>query len=435
MIRIAITLFLFSKIAQAEDLTVRMRTRGVRVLVGQGVDVFVDVPARDRRPKLELPTLRDARMWPVEESFRPMGMSAIGETVASDNVFSTRLRLVATAPGRLDVPPVAARLDERSGRSAPLRLTAENPPVAGRPPGFLGGVGDFDAWAEVEPAQARVGQEVTYRIRIEGPGAWGMTTRPGLDRLRALAVEPRVEDRPDETTDEPPERAFVYRVRPMKPGEVVLPPVSIAAFDPRIGRYITRATNGVPLKVVAVPAFDAGGLDYHPPSPGISPWRLAAVVGLIVGVLAVLGLVAFRRRVAKWLRRRLVGGRGARRYAGEAARRFHKSDGSGDDPAQAAIDALIEYARLGVGRPPGALTPEEAGAAVAGASGSDELGRRAAGLAARCDRVLFAARGPDGGRDESDRLRRDAQELFEALGRGGGRGRGWRVSGRRTNAW
>src|SRR5690606_15654110 len=105
----------------------------------------------------------------------------------------------------------------------------ENPPMAGRTPDFLGGVGDFTAEAVADVGQVRVGQEFLYRIRIEGPAAWGMTNRPELTRLKALPIAARAVPLPAEVIDEPPSRAFVYRVRPSKSGEVVLPPVTIAS--------------------------------------------------------------------------------------------------------------------------------------------------------------------------------------------------------------
>jgi len=421
---------LFAVPARGQDLTVRVRARSDTILMGQGVDVFVDVPAADRRPKLELPRLDGARTWIVKETFTPTGMSAIGGATASGNVFSTRLRLVATAPGRLVAPPIVATVGGRSGSSAPLRLTVENPPIAGRPPGFLGGVGPFDATAEVEPGRTRVGQEVVYRIRVEGPAAWGMTARPSLDRLRRLPIDPRVVERPDEAVDEPPSRTFVYRIRPMKPGEVVLPPVVIASYDPTAGRYVSRATNGVPLKVVAAPTFDPDELDYRPPTPGASPAKVLTALAAFAVVAAVVVLVLVRRRLARWVGTRFPGRRRAgRAFARQTARKLEAREGSDEATARGVLDALVEYARLAADRPPGALTPEEARAAIARAGGSDELGRRAAETAARCDRILFAARGTGGDADDGDRLKRDARGLFEALGRSGGRW-GGRVSGR-----
>jgi len=426
-------LVLTASAARGQELSVRVRVRSEKILVGQGVDVFVDVAAREQRPKLQLPALKGARIWVAEEAFKPLAMTAIGGSVASDNAFSTRLRLVATEPGRLDVPPIVASLDGRTGRSRPLRFAVENPPLAGRPAGFLGGVGDFRASAEVEPARVRLGQEATYRVRVEGPAAWGMTTGPDLSRLQARPIAPRVRRLPDETSDEPPRRTFVYRIRPTKPGATVLPPLAIASYDPRTGGYATRASNGVPIEVVDVPAFDPSGLDYRPPEPPTSPGRVAAGAALIALLLAAAGAWAMRRRLAGRWRRRFPGlarGRSARRFAREAAARLAEAGDDEEESARRAVEALVEYARRGVGRPPGALTPGEAGEAVAAASGSDELGRRASGLAARCDRALFAAReggasGPEGGR-----LGEVARELFEELGRPGG---GRRVSGRRRS--
>jgi hypothetical protein len=213
-------------------------------------------------------------------------------------------------------------------------------------------------------------------------------------------------------------------VRPSKPGEVVLPPVTIASYDPRVKRYLTRATRGVPLKVVAVPSFDASKLDYKPAEPGwlervvvVAAW-LAAAAGL-----AALATVAVRRLRRRWIESPRTGRGPARRFARSAASGLiHRP---GESPAEAArrvVDALIEYARLGVDRPSGALTPEEARAAVAGASGVAELGLGAARLAARCDRILFAEEGE--GRavrpEEAASLSRDARDLFAALGRSGG---------------
>jgi hypothetical protein len=414
--------------ALAEDgdaLTVRVQVAPGPYLVGQGIELSVGVDARDQRPTLELPVPRDARLWVVGTSFRPISVAAIGKMVSGENRFLTRLRLVARTPGMLELPPVVARLGEREGKSAPIRLKFENPPMAGRPADFLGGVGEFTAEAEAEVGQARVGQEFLYRIRIAGPAAWGMTTRPDLARLKALPIAARVEALPDEVVDEPPSRAFVFRIRPTKPGEVVLPPVSIASYDPRVKRYLTRATRGVPLTVVAVPAFDAEKLDYKPAEPGLLERAVLATAWLTAAaVLTASAIVAGMRLRTRWIESPRTGPWAARRFARAAASDLVERPGaSSSEAAGRVIDALIEYARLGADRPSGALTPEEARAAVAKASGSAELGLSAARLTARCDRILFAKGGGGGtvAGEEADSLSRDARELFAVLGRSCGR--------------
>ena len=78
------------------------------------------------------------------------------------------------------------------------------------------------------------------------------------------------------------------------------------------------------------------------------------------------------------------------------------------------IHGLIAYARLGIGRPPGALTPSEARSVVHELTRSDDLGSQAAALVARCDGCLFAQR--QTGHD-AEQLVATARQLFRALGR------------------
>jgi hypothetical protein len=407
-----------------DDLQVRVDVAAGPYLVGQGIDMRVAVVARDQRPTLELPAPDDAKLWTVDTSFKPISVNSVGSNVSGENLFLTRLRLVPRRAGTLEIPPVVARLGDREGKTRSLRLKIENPPLEGRVPDFLGGVGAFSAEAETDAERVRVGQELDYRIRVTGPAAWGMFARPDLARLRSLPIEVRVEARADETVDEPPQRTFVFRVRPTRPGAVVLPPVSIASFDPRTKHYLTRATRGVPIQVVAAPAFDASTLDYRPPSPSLLSKAVGAAAWLTVGAGVAIGAFLLARRVRRrWIEASRAGRGAARRFARSvAAQLAERNDEPPAATARRAIDALVEYSRLSVDRPPGALTPGEAHAAIARGSGSDQLGWNAAQLTTRCDRILFAESGgtEQGGGDEADALMRDARDLFTALGRTGG---------------
>src|SRR5262249_57862228 len=115
----------------------------------------------------------------------------------------------------------------------------------------------------------RVGQELDFRITVNGPAAWGMVDRPELKRFDRLGIGLRIEPRPDEASPEPPSRTFVYRLRPTRPGAVVLPPVAIAAFDPDLSRYLTQVTAGGAVRAVPLAPFDpaAGGLGAARPAP------------------------------------------------------------------------------------------------------------------------------------------------------------------------
>jgi hypothetical protein len=407
--------------------------------VGESIELDVGIVGRDQRPKVEVPAIKNADVWTVGTSFKPLSATGIGRSTSVQNLFITRLRVIPRRAGILEIPPILGRIDNRSGRSRQRRLSVQSPPPEGRPAEFLGGIGEFTVEAEATPASVRVGAELMYRITVSGPAAWGLTSRPDLARFGRIAVSPRIESLPEQTVNEPPSRTFLYRIRPTRAGDVVLPPVSIAAFDPELERYITKATQGIPVKVVAVAAYNTQTLDYNTAnldqSRGIATaWAATGAILLAFLAALPLALLIHRRRLA----RGQTGPEAARQFARRALRELRKladekwvhymcenprdsgwvhyrrtSPHLYQPAARQITEALIEYARIGVGRPPGALTPDEARDVLAGLTRSQALGDRAALLLDRCDLALFAA-----GTDLCDAkvLIESARELFEALG-------------------
>jgi BatD DUF11 like domain len=428
--------------AVAQDvapLAVRVQVARGPYYVGESIELDVNVVGRDQRPKVEVPAIKNADVWTVTTSFKPLSATGIGTSISVENLFVTRLRIMTRRAGLLEIPPIEARIDDRSGRSRQTRLSIQNPPPEGRPAEFLGGIGEFTVGAVATPASVRVGAELMYRINVSGSAAWGMTSRPDLSRFGRIAVSPRIEALPNQTVNEPPSRTFVYHVRPTRAGDVVLPPVSIAAFDPELARYVTKTTQGIPIKVVAVTAFNAQALDYTAPFPerGRTAARVWASAGaLLLAFLAALPLAVLihRRRVA----RGRSGPEAARRFSRRALRELRKlayekhvhylcenprdsgwvhyertSPHLCQPAARQITEALIEYARVGVRRPAGALTPDEARDVVAGLTRSQAMGDRAAVVLGRCDLALFAA---DTDLCDAKELIESARELFEALG-------------------
>jgi hypothetical protein len=351
-----------------------------------------------------------ADIWPIETDVRPLTATGIGATIAQENLFLTRFRLVPRKAGELDIPPIRAEAGERIGKSRPISFTAQPPPIEGRPGAFLGGIGGLEIHTEAEPATLRVGQTIEYRIRLDGPAAWGSTIRPDVGWFDRLPLGLRIEPTGDELVPEPPSRTFTYRLRPTRAGEAVLPAVLIAWFDPKLGRYQTKTTSPVPIRAVAVPGFDARSIDYRPP-----PVRRLSRTERGLLLLGATILVGATLAAGRWLWRRWRRFRPNKANLG-AARRFaarttHTFDTTPADPAEAArriTEALIRYLELGSGRPPGALTPAEAGRGVADLTGSAALGDQAERLLAACDRTLYGiAGGPVLDRDEARQLFRD----------------------------
>jgi hypothetical protein len=374
------------------------------------------VAGRDQRPSIEIPRLAHAEVWPAGTSLEPITATGIGQFETSENLFITRIMVVPQRAGRLEIPPILARLDSQSGRSRPLALSIDPVPLDGRPAEFLGGVGDFKLQASLTPVTGRVGQEFLYRVKVSGPAAWGMAARPDLSRFNRLPLAIRAEPLPDETAGETESRTFVYRLRPMKAGTAVLPPLAIAAFDPKSQHYLTKVTQGVPIRVVAVPSFDPGSLDYSPPND--HRHRRLLVRGVTASVLIVLsgGLalaLVLRRRAAE----RRAGRSAARRFARQMVRELRSWPASGRDGSELArkiVGGLITHAQIGAGRPPGALTANEARAVAWQLTRSQRVAEQAALIVEQCDQVLFSEQAPERG---SGPLLDDARALYQALER------------------
>ncbi|MGO9597902.1 MAG: hypothetical protein ACLP7Q_07895 [Isosphaeraceae bacterium] len=397
-------------------LRVRLEAAPGPYYTGGAIELTVGVAGRDQRPSIDIPRLAHAEVWPAGTSFKPISATGIGPIGISENLFVTRLVVVPRRAGTLEIPPFLVRLDRQSGRSRPLALSIEPVPLEGRPAAFLGGVGDFKLQASLTPATGRVGQEFLYRVKISGPAAWGMSARPDLSRFDRLPLAIRAESLPDETAGEPESRTFVYRLRPMKAGTAVLPPLAIAAFDPKSRHYLTKVTQGVPIIVVAVPSFDPGSLDYSP--PGDDPQRELVERGVTASVLVVLSgglalaLVLRRRANARW-----GGQNAARRFARQMVRELRSWPASGQDESKLArkiVGGLITHAQIGTGRPPGAMTASEARAVAWQLTRSQCVAEQAALIVARCDQVLFSVQVPDQGPAP---LLDDARALYRALER------------------
>ena len=345
----------------------------------------------------------------VAASIRLMPADATKPSVA-------RYLIVPERPGPFILPRFQARSGDRSGASKPIPLTIANVPIEGRTPAFLGGVGSFQVRAEAEPSTLRSGQTLEYRIKLTGPAAWGSVRAPDLSEWSSLTSGFRVESLPDvlEGVD-PPIRTFRYALRPSRAGQVVLPPVAVAAFDPRTGRYATRVTSGLTIRVEEPPRFDPARLDYGSNGLGAGERRLGFLfvgLGLGIATLATVGLYLFSKRA------REAGHADPRRLA------LVLSRGLGDnrdesEAARAITEALTTFLEQVDGRSPGVLTPPEARDGVERVTDDRDLARSARELISRCDQARFGKRGGD-----ARGLIDEGRGLFEGIAEVMGKKRG-----------
>jgi hypothetical protein len=391
--------------------------------VGQAIELRIGIESERGRPKVTTPRVLDAEVTALRTELIQRGATGIGDFVTERIYYVFPFRIVAKQPGVLQIPPVTARLGERSGTSAPLQVMVRALPAAGRPASFLGGVGRLSVDALAHPGTIHAGQDFEYRIRLFGPAARGSTLPPDLTGFDRLSIAAETQPLPVEVVADPPSRVFRYRVRPTRAGETVLPPIAISYFEPKGGHYLTKTTPGVPVLVVDVATFDPNsfayaslnlGTDSNAPEkthqealwPAGVWWsglRIAISVSLIAFSLAAGALLVIKG--AHW--RKADPGRFARVVA------RHLDSTQGADAAATRITAeLAGYLRRAAGRPEGVLTPLEAHRAFEQLAGDCWLGERADRLVAACDQVRYSGRG-----GSAEALVADARPLFADLGR------------------
>jgi BatD DUF11 like domain len=354
--------------------------------VGEAVEVRVSVIAGGARPVLTPPKVADADLTPTETKLNPLFSSGIGRAVNETIQYLYRYRLVPRRSGSLTIPPFAARQDGRAGATLPLMLVVREPPIAGQPATFLGGVGPVSVEAIAEPARVRVGEPLELRIRVKGPGARGSTRRFDLDAVvKRMEAPIKVASLSDDWLDDPPSRTYRFRLRPTQPGQFTLPPVAVSTFDPRSERYLTQSSKSSSITAVAVPIFDPASLEQdRVPTTTRALARNATIVGCVVVPLLAIGSFLMIRRLGRSrspsLSRvaiRLAHGLESRVDGAETARRINS--------------AFVSFLGAAVGRPRGVLTPIEAERVFSDWSGDSELARRASQIVVDCDRVLFSA--------------------------------------------
>jgi hypothetical protein len=131
--------------------------------------------------------------------------------------------------------------------SEPLRVHVTEPPIAGRPPGYVvGDVGSFQLSAEVTPRTVEEGGAVAVTVDLTGvgnlPAKLTVPTRPGVEWL-----EPQMNERIAVATNEKlgGKRTFTYVVRLHKEGDVDLGEMVLPYWDADARKYdVARASLG-----------------------------------------------------------------------------------------------------------------------------------------------------------------------------------------------
>ncbi len=220
------------------------------------VSIPPDVRQRLRRNPLFVPP--EARAMLAYEL--PLAKSDPTREGTETHVF--RRALFPLTPGRYQIAPSQltyslpqspsffSREEERTLRSDGVTLVAIDPPLAGRPAGWLGAVGKWRVSARVDAREGRVGDPFVLTLIIEGLGNATLLPRPPLEISWADVVpeDERV------TLDTTPtllggRKEFSWLITARTPGNYTIPGIPFEHFDPVVRRYVAPASAPIALRV------------------------------------------------------------------------------------------------------------------------------------------------------------------------------------------
>ena len=238
----------------------------------------------------------------------------------------------------------------------PLTVRVTEPPVEGRPVGYVGAIGhDFWAMAELDAHTVRLGEPIRLTVTVRAdcdPTLLRAPTLPPLEGFRAVGA-------PERTATEGAV-AFAYTLRPTRVDLLEVPGIALAWFDRGERAYRVFETGALPVRVRASeqrpPEAPPPGLtrDFSGEQWPAWPWWVLGVGAAALAVRLTWRPLQALGRLARTLF-------AARRPLSRARAILSQTR----DPAEAA-----GAVRLWAGRP--SLTPEELRAKLAPSAEADE---------------------------------------------------------------
>lgn len=191
--------------------------------------------------------------------------------------------------------------------SDPATFTAIALPIAGRPIGFNGAVGEFRDTLRTDGSTLHVGDPFTVTMRVAGVGNLRLLPRPPLqiDWATMVPGEERVVWDSAGTMVRGA-KEFDWVVTPKIAGDMVLPAVRYDYFNPTTRRYEFAMTQAVPMTVAPVTGSSADTATSERDTIGDTPFpalarllrsnSLVVAIGASAVAIILLGVLLLSRR-------------------------------------------------------------------------------------------------------------------------------------------
>jgi hypothetical protein len=126
-------------------------------------------------------------------------------------------------------------------------------PTQGRPTGFSGAIGQFEAGSELSAANSAAGDPLTLRLKVTGTGNFDRVSSPMLGELEGWKTyQATAKFAPADSAGYSGEKDFEQAVIPLNPGRQTVPALAFSFFNPDTRQYETKKT--APLTVEVSPA-------------------------------------------------------------------------------------------------------------------------------------------------------------------------------------
>lgn len=160
----------------------------------------------------------------------PLGRRGFGGSLFDDFFGRAERFTVYTEPKQVEVLPL---------------------PTANQPANFSGAIGDFSLQVFTDRRSTQTGEPIMLSVEVAGRGNFDRINGPTLTETtdwRSYAPEAKFEPRSGATTQRGTKR-FDYVLIPQNAGELSVPPVHFAYFDPEDAAYVELSSPAIDISV------------------------------------------------------------------------------------------------------------------------------------------------------------------------------------------
>jgi hypothetical protein len=135
------------------------------------------------------------------------------------------------------------------GQSEPLKIRVLPLPEQGRPPSYLGGIGDFTVTSAVDKYEVHANEAVTLTVKVEGHGNLSTLQAPKAEWPQTVELFD-AKGRSQAGKDGVSHKVFEFVLIPRVPGDLEIPKLDFGFFNPTQRQYEVKSTQPVAIRIL-----------------------------------------------------------------------------------------------------------------------------------------------------------------------------------------